>query len=418
MNRREHRHHDALSLGARTLWSASGAKRRSGMSTPEATVLGLAAASAALRAIPTNDLLAAWNDTLGAFLDPASPERRALDPDLLAATRLSPAGLDRGLRTIGLGMAGEPAAATLRRAPKQHADGFNLVVLPANPPGLILQSLLPALAARTPVLFKSSRAEPFFAPAFLAALGRRRPILRNAYATAMWTGGDASIEAPLCARARLVAAYGNESTIASIAAAGPRKLVAFGPKLSLGWVGPDADVNRAARGMALDIALFDQRGCLSVEAVLVEQPAANSFALALADALSELAAALPPGRASHAERAGVRLAREDADFRGLAWFGDALDAGTVIVENDATINPSPGLRTVRIHSVSEFPTLYDWNGRIQGIAVAGHTPATVRRAFEQAGVSRFAPAGELHATDAAWRNGGIDLAAELAETSG
>ncbi len=388
------------------------------MNAPDITAQRLTASAPALRAIFDDDLLAAWNDTVAAFLNANSPERRALDPDLLAATRLSPAGLDRGLRTIGTGMAGEPAAAALRRAPKQQQDGFSLVVLPANPPALMLQSLLPALAARAPVLFKSSRAEPFFAPAFLAALGRRRPILRNAYATATWTGGDASIEAPLCARARLVAAYGNESTIASIAAAGPRKLVTFGPKLSLGWVGPDADVNRAARGMALDIALFDQRGCLSVEAVLVDRTAADPFADALAEALGELATELPPGRSNAADRAGVRLAREDADLRGLAWSGDALDAGTVIVENDATISPSPGLRTVRIHSVSEFPTLYDWNGRIQGIAVAGHTPATVRRAFEQAGVSRFAPAGELQATDAAWRNGGIDLAAELAETSG
>ena len=187
------------------------------------TAQTLTDAAPALLAISDDDILAAWNDTLAAFLDAGSPERRALDPDLLAATGLSPEGLQRGLESIGTGMLGEPAAAELRRSLRQHEDGFSLVVLPANPPGLILQSLWPALAARAPVLFKSSRAEPFFAPAFLAALGR-----------------------------------------------------------------------------------------------------------------------------------------------------------------------------------------------LQGIAVAGHMPTTVRRAFGQAGVSRFAPAGELQATDAAWRNGGIDLAAEFA----
>ena len=384
------------------------------MNPLHATTLRLAAAAPALRAVPNDDLLAAWNHTLAAFLDPSSPERRKLDPDLLAATGLSPAGIDCGLRTIGAGMAGEPAAAELRGAPKQPQDGFNLIMLPANPPGLMLQSLLPALAARSPVLFKSSRAEPFFARAFLDALGRRLPILRDAYATATWTGGDASVEAGLYAGARLVAAYGNESTIASVAAAGPRKLVTFGPKLSLGWVGADADPDRAARGMALDIALFDQRGCLSVEAMLVDHTAADAFARFLADALAQLAIELPPGRASDAERAGVRLAREDADLRGPTWFGEALDTGTVIVEPDTRIRPSPGLRTVRVHSVSELPPLDDWNGRLQGIAIAGQMPATVRRAFQQAGVSRFAPAGELQATDAAWRNGGIDLAAEFA----
>ena len=384
------------------------------MSSPTAIAQRLAAAAPSLHTLATDDLLAAWNDTLAAFLDPASPERRELDPDLLQSTGLSPAGLDRGLRTIGAGMAGEPAATELQRPLRQKRHDFNLVVLPANPPGLMLQSLLPALAARAPVVFKTSRAEPYFPSAFLAALGRRLPVLGHAYAAATWTGGDASIEARLYSGARLVAAYGNESTIASVRAAGPHRLIAFGPKLSLGWVGRDADLDQAARGMALDIALFDQRGCLSVEAVLVEPAVAPTFAAALAEALRDLAPQLPPGRASHAERAGVRLAREDADLRGLVRSGGELDTGTVIVEPDQRIAPSPGLRTARVHPVAGVPPLDDWNGRLQGVAVAGHMPATVRRAFEQAGVSRFAPAGRLQTTEAAWRNGGIDLAAEFA----
>ncbi len=383
------------------------------MNTSE-TTRRLADAAPALRDLLAVDLLAAWDDTLTAFLDPASPERCEVDPDLLQATGLSPDGLGHGLRTIGTGMRGKAAAAELDRPHRQQQAGFSLVVLPAGPPGLMLQSLLPALAARAPVLFKSSRAEPHFAPAFLEALSRRLPVLRDAYEAAVWTGGDVSVERRLYAGARLVAAYGNESTIASIKAAGPRKLVAFGPKLSFGWIGAGADLEQAARGMALDVALFDQRGCLSVEAVLADRMAADNFADSLARALGELAARLPPGRSTTAELSGVRLAREDAELRGLACHGGALDAGTVIVENEARIRPSPGLRTVRVHPVDGVPTLDDWNGRLQGIAVAGHMPAHVRRFFRRAGVSRLAPAGELQATDAAWRNGGVDLAAELA----
>ncbi|MCY3966916.1 MAG: hypothetical protein OXG83_18035 [Acidobacteria bacterium] len=414
MNRRESRQGNARSLGARTFWSASGAERRFRRSSLKDTTQSLAQGARALRAIPEEDLPAAWNDTLAAFLDAGSPERRELDPDLLQSTGLSPTGLDRGLQAIGSGMVGQPAAAELRRPHCQQADGFSLVVLPASPPGLMLQSLLPALAARAPVLFKSSRAEPCFAPAFLAALAHRLPALDEAYASATWTGGDASIEGGLYSAARLVAAYGNEATIDSVRAAGTRRLITFGPKLSLGWVGRDADVEQTARGMALDIGLFDQRGCLSVEAVFVKPAIATTFAAALAEAIRELALDLPPGRSDAAERAGVRLAREDADLRGLRRYGDALDAGTVILDSDPSIRPSPGLRTVRIHPAEGVPTLNEWNGRLQGVAVAGHMPATVRRAFDHAGVSRFAPAGELQATEAAWRNGGIDLAAEFA----
>lgn len=412
------------------------------MTSPLAAARRLAGAGPALRAIPTDRLLAAWNDTVAAFLDADSPERRKLDFDLCRSTRLSPTGLDHGLRTISAGMIGEAAAAELRRTHRQQEDGFSLVVLPAEPPGLMLQSLLPALAARSPVLFKSSRAEPHFAPAFLGALARRLPALREAYAAAVWTGGDATIEPALHAAARVVVAYGGEEAIEALqAAAGAEadrrhvaerrrrqadrvgaetaaahRLIAFGPRLSLGWVGPDADpeLERAARGMALDVATFDQRGCLSVHAVLVEPAIAPAFAGALASALRELAEELPPGPAAAADRAGVRLVREDADLRGLAWHGGALDAGTVILENDTRTGPSPGLRTVRVHPTTETPPLRDWGGRLQGVAVAGRMPARLRRAFEQAGVSRFAPAGQLQATNAAWRNGGIDLAAEFA----
>ena len=382
------------------------------MTSPVATARRLAAP--ALRATSSRDLLAAWNDTLAAFLDPGSPERRALDPDLLQSTRLSPAGLDHGLRTIGNGMLGDPAATELARPHRQNEDGFSLVILPGEPPGLILQSLLPALAARAPVLFKSSRAEPHFAPAFVSALGQRLSALGHAYAVATWTGGDPEVEAPLHASARLVVAYGGEETVGALQAAASGRIVTFGPKLSLGWVGPGADPERAARGMAFDIATFDQRGCLSVQAVFVAPAAASAFATALASALNELATELPPGRTEPAGRAGVRLAREDADLRCLNWHGNKLDAGTVILENDVRISPSPGLRTVRVHPAVDVPPLEDWKGRLQGLAVAGHLPPAIRDTFHEAGVCRFAPTGALQTTDAAWRNDGIDLAAEFA----
>ena len=382
------------------------------MTSPVATARRLAAP--ALRATPSRDLLAAWNDTLAAFLDPGSPERRQLDSGLLQSTGLSQAGLDHGLRSIGAGLLGEHATAELARPHRQNENGFSLVVLPAEPPGLILQSLLPALAARAPVLFKSSRAEPRFAPAFLAALGQRLPALGHAYAVATWTGGDPEVEAPLHATARLVVAYGGEETVGALQAAAPGPIVTFGPKLSVGWVGPGADPERAARGMAFDIATFDQRGCLSVQAVFVAPAAASAFATALASALDELATELPPGHGDPANRAGVRLAREDADLRGLTWYGNKLDAGTVILENDVRISPSPGLRTVRVHPAEGVPPLEDWKGRLQGLAIAGHLPPAIQDTFHEAGVCRFAPAGALQTTDAAWRNDGIDLAAEFA----
>ncbi len=414
-------HERAVANGAGAS-AAGGLENTAVASDLEVTVRGILAAAPKLRDTSDDAILSAWNDTVARFLDPGSPERRALDPDLLAATGLSAVALDLGLRTICAGMAGEPAARALReahgqRASRQAEHGFSLVVLARTPPGLLLQSLLPALAVREPVLFKTSRAEPCFAPAFLSALGRRLPVLGDAFATATWTGGDQTIERRLFGTARVVAAYGDETTVGSIKALAPRRLVAFGPGIGLGWVGSDADLLPAARGLATDVVLFDQRGCLSVQAVLADRAVAASFAAMLAEALADLATQLPPGHSTAAELAGVRLAREEAALRGLSCHGDAFDAGTVIVENEPRLRPSPGLRTVRVHPVPPLPALDEWSGRLHGVARAGELPRRMRRALRVAGVSRFAPAGQLQATDALWRNGGIDLAALFATGS-
>jgi hypothetical protein len=55
---------------------------------------------AALRAIPAAGLLDAWAATVDAFLDPRSPERRGLDPELARLCRLSPEGLAAGLAAV------------------------------------------------------------------------------------------------------------------------------------------------------------------------------------------------------------------------------------------------------------------------------------------------------------------------------
>ncbi|HSN88991.1 MAG TPA: hypothetical protein VL025_19660, partial [Thermoanaerobaculia bacterium] len=76
----------------------------------------LRAGGAALRALSTEDLLAAWAETVEAFLDPASPQRQELDPALARTCRLSPQGLAAGLEAVLGGVRREPAAELFARA--------------------------------------------------------------------------------------------------------------------------------------------------------------------------------------------------------------------------------------------------------------------------------------------------------------
>jgi len=380
-----------------------------------------------LRALPDAALLDAWSATVEAFLDPDAPERRALASPLATLCCLSPPALDAGLEAVLGGVRRRPAAALLERAAAlgmAHGAGEPvLVVLASNLPALAVQPLLPALALRRPVLLKSPSSEPLFAPAFLAALTRREPRLAGAVAAATWPGGDAELEAPLLAAAGAVVAYGGAETLADLArrAAGKR-FVGYGPKMSLAAVelGAGAAAPEAlAAGLARDVALFDQRGCLSVVAVYVAGglDAAARLAGHLEAALAGLAARWPPGPAAAPALAAVQQLRLEAELRGLPRASLPPAAGTVLLEPEPELRPSPGLRTVRVHPLPDLDRLPEilapWQGRLQGAALAG--PAAWRLAARLAalGISRRAAPGDLQSPDAAWHNGGIDPLAAL-----
>lgn len=363
---------------------------------------------AALRDLGAEPLLAAWTDVVERFRDPTSAERRALDPPLADLARLSPAGLAAGLDAVLGGAAREPARRLLAAPPAPSDSGLALVVLPSNLPALAVQPLWRALARGRAALLKSPSAEPLFAPAFAAALARREPLLADAVAAVTWRGGDVDLEAPLLAAARQVVAYGEADSIADLARRAPGKVVAHGPKTSLGLVAAGADLLATAAGLARDVALLDQRGCLSVQAVFTTGDAA-SLADELARALAERAAVWPPGEPTLGEMAAVQQLRAEAAMRGLGQPPLPIGAGTVIVEPERVLRPSPGLRTARVHPLADWselePILSPWSGRLQGAALGGELPAAVEALLRRLGVSRLAPAGELQHAGVDWDDG-------------
>src|SRR5690606_27565927 len=130
--------------------------------------------------------------------------------------------------------------------------------------------------------------------------------------------------------------------------------IGHGHRVSFGVVAreivadPAAAAAAAAR-LAEDIAVWDQRGCLSPQLCAVEgdRTAATAFGQALRAALERLAARWPPARATTAERLAVRRLRDAAEWRALGGGGGALFtvagdelAGTVVVEPEPIFAPS------------------------------------------------------------------------------
>jgi hypothetical protein len=368
-----------------------------------------------LRAIPTASLLNAWAETVDVFLDPGSAERRGLDPELARLCRLSSEGLAAGLEAVLGGVRREPAAA-LMASSRPGSSGPVLVVLASNLPGLAVQPLLPALAVRRPVLLKSPSAEPLFAPTFLSALVRREPRLAGAVAAVAWPGGDPRLEEPILAGVEKVIAYGDAPALADLGRRAPGKVIGYGPRTSLAVLSADADPAVVAAGLARDVALFDQRGCLSIAAVYT---AGDPEALAepLESALREMARRWPPGPADAASLAAVQQARLEGEMRGLRLCRLPVLEGTVLLDPDPAFQPTPGLRTVRVHPLEDLDQLPEilapWKDRLQGVALEGEDAWRLVDQLTALGVSRVAPPGELQSPDASWHNGGVSPLAAL-----
>ena len=181
----------------------------------------------------------------------------------------------------------------------------------------------------------------------------------------------------------------------------------------MAFVGDGVDPVGTARGLARDIALFDQRGCLSVQAVYTEGDP-EELATALAWALALERARLPHGPIAPATAAAVQQLRAAAELRRGSRTGQhlGLAVGTVLVESETFFRPVPGLRTVRVHGVRDLrdalPALEPWRGRLQGAVLAGPTADELAATLPLLSFSRLAPPGELQSADASWANGGID----------
>ncbi len=131
-----------------------------------------------------------------------------------------------------------------------------------------------------------------------------------------------------------VFAYGRDETLSALAESLPHGVLlhGHGDGFSIALAGSDADPTSVAEKLALDIALFDQRGCLSPRALLVVGREAKPFAQALASALEAFERRVPLGTLSPEERAAV------TNFRDSMTFSAALltaGSGFVSFEENA-----------------------------------------------------------------------------------
>jgi hypothetical protein len=408
--------------------------------TPEslrARLAALRAAGEGLRQRPARDVIDALAAMLDRWRDPTGPERRALERDLPGATGFSPANVRAGLARGLAPWSGEALRAIAQRELARggsFALGHDLtaVLLAGAIPMPALLSMIAPLALRSAALVKTAARDPITAPLVARSIAAIDPELARCVEVVGFAGADtACLEVFL--GGDCILATGSDATIAAIAARiGPRQtLLRHGHRLSIALLGPEAcggaALDEAARGLALDIALWDQLGCLSPIAVYVagDTNICRLVGAALADALGEIGRSLPRGEV--AASAGALFAHERAGAELRAAAGQdvsvhaAADAGwAVVCESGAAPRPAPLHRFVRVHPLAAPESLGAalrlLAPHLAGVAVAGFGGArpAVEARLRAAGATRICAPGELQSPPLDWPRDGLAALASLA----
>lgn len=305
--------------------------------------------------------------------------------------------------------------------------GLALHVFSGNVPGVSVTSIARALLVRSPVIGKVASGEPVLTAAFARALAAADEVVAGALAVTYWRGGDEATEDTILARVDQVVHYGGAESVAALRARASAHLqfVEHGPKVSLAFIGSRAEIEQAAADCAHAVALFDQQGCVSPQAVFVVGSASRavSFADALARALDNVQQHLPAGPLSAGEAAAVRALRTAAEFadpdRVRLWEGDALSWTVVCTDGQEVpgsclnrtviVRPVPGLRALPAQ-------LEPVNGVLQTVGADGFDAAALSTLAGQAalaGATRVCAIRDMPWPPPAWHHDGRPPLREL-----
>ena len=191
-------------------------------------------------------------------------------------------------------------------------------------------------------------------------------------------------------------AYGSDETLDEIAVTLPPGVAfhghgtGFGVAVLDGQLG-QSSIEEALALLAEDVALFDQRGCLSPRVLLVMggPPAAREIAEALAHALGALEERIPRGELEPAEAVQISRFRDTAHYAGEVF---SAGLGFVSAGNDERwLLPPTGRNVHVLPSADPVRTLTPFGPLITSCAFAGDPAlgSALRRALPGARSAEF-----------------------------
>jgi hypothetical protein len=339
---------------------------------------------------------------------------------------------EASLRTLveseaGGGTAISPPARTRRRGPDVIYQA-----LAGNVPGQGIPAIVAALLAGSVLVVRDSARQPALTSAFRATIESVDPLLARMIIPVQWRhdGESRALESAIVAAADRIELSGSDETIAALArryaSERPARFALHGSRLSVGIVPAGADPAASADGFAVDVAMYEGRGCLTPHGIYVEGDAgrADAFAEQLAQALERTETRWPRARGSTTDEVLRRRFLDEAEILALGSPGCRCLTGPrgawcVSVIAAADTIAGPGGRCVRVVPVA---SLANFAARSQlplaAIGVPGGETALdslVRARLEGTGASIILAAGRMQAPPIHWRQDGLQRLGDLLE---
>jgi hypothetical protein len=386
----------------------------------------------------SDSILTALARVVDGWLEPDSFWRRSAEYALPAA-----AGFSLEMIRDGLPLMIEPlrAPAVARLLDMELGDravldrwvGSRRAVSPAlvvqimsgNIPGLAATAMVLGLAVKSAVLIKAAAGDQVFPELFAKSIAEVDDDLGACVAACYWRGGDHACENLVLAAADLVVAFGSDEALTDLRGRCPVRFFGHGHKVSFAAIAreilyDDGASRQAAGGLADDVALWDQRGCLSPHVCFVEGDfsTAARFARLLAPELEARARRWPPGALTTDEQQAIHRFRDEAEWQGLngktveLLISAAPFDWTIVIENGAAFRPTPLHRCVRLLPVADLDRLPDLLAGAKavvegaGIAAPVYREPEIRELLARTGAHWIATLGQMQRPTLCWPQGG------------
>ncbi len=278
--------------------------------------------------------------------------RAGLQAELVSSTGLSAQGVEAAWRYSFEQQVSDAELAHFLASVRPASEV--LVVLSAHVLTASLRALALALAASSRVRVLPSRRDPVLA----------RELVRE------WNGPELQLAADWprsFAQGASVHAYGSDGSLRAIRARLPEHVELWGHGTGFAVAYVQSATLESARALALDIALFDQRGCMSPRVVWSAEPLA--FGARLSEAMLGIGCEIPRGMLSSGEKSDHEGFRAAAEFVDACWIHE----GGIVAVGAKPVLPPAGRMVHVVPLDASLPEA--WRSYLTQVVCDGAAPS-------------------------------------------